>query len=127
MPSLTACSWNLSLVRDIANTVGREGRAASNLGFAGFGFWAPNVNLVRSSLWGRAQVVMGECPTFSAQWAAAYVRGLQEGGEGADPRFVQVVSTVKHLAVYSFEGFYNSPVSRMNFDAVVSAQDLADT
>lgn len=35
---------------------------------------------------------MGEDPLVSAMWAAAYVRGLQEGGDGADPRFLQVRS-----------------------------------
>ena len=39
-----------------------------------------------------AQEVMGEDPLVSAMWAAAYVRGLQEGGDGADPRFLQVRS-----------------------------------
>jgi len=57
MPSLTACSFNVSLTRDIANVVGREGRAASNLGYGGFDYWAPNINLVRTGLWGRTQEV----------------------------------------------------------------------
>ena len=128
MPSLTACAWNLSLVRDIANTVGREGRAASNLGHNGFNFWAPNVNLVRDPRWGRAQEVAGEDPTLNSAWATAYVRGLQEGDAAvADPRYLQVIATPKHVAVYSFEGQFTSPINRDNFDARVSPQDLADT
>lgn len=39
MPSITSCAFNFSLVRDIANVVGREGRAASNLGAGGFDYW----------------------------------------------------------------------------------------
>ena len=128
MPSLTACAFNVSLVREIANTVGREGRAASNLGFGAFDYWAPNVNLVRDPRWGRAQEVATESPLLGALWAAAYVRGLQEGDPGtADPRYAQVVATAKHFAVYSFEGFFNSDPNRMSFDALVTPQDLGDT
>jgi xylan 1,4-beta-xylosidase len=125
MPSLTSCAFNLSLAAEIAGTIGREGRAASNMGYNAFVFWAPHTNLVRDPRGGRSQEVPGEDPTFSALWAATTVRAMQESP--LDPRYRQVVSTAKHLAVYSFEGFYDSPINRMNFDAIVTPQDLADT
>jgi len=72
--------------------------------------------------------VASECPLVNSLWAVAYIRGLQEGDPAtSDPRYVQVIATAKHFAVYSFEGFFNSEPNRMDFNALVTQQDLADT
>ena len=130
MPSHTAQAFNASLVAAIARAVGAEGRALGNVfaPAAGWGFWAPNVNPVRDPRWGRAQEVMGEDVTVCAAWAAAYVRGLQEG-DGTDPRYLQVAATVKHFAAYDFDGGSHSgeSASRSDFDAAVTLQDLGDS
>ena len=128
MPSHTAQAFNASLVAAIARAVGAEGRALGNAFGAGWGYWAPNVNPVRSPLWGRAQEVMGEDVTVCAAWAASYVRGLQEG-DGSDPRYLQVAATVKHFAGYDFDGgrWSGQATSRSDFDARISQQDLADS
>ena len=128
MPSHTAQAFNASLVAAIARAVGAEGRVLGNAFGAGWGFWAPNVNPVRSPLWGRAQEVMGEDVNVCAAWAASYVRGLQEG-DGSDPRYLQVAATVKHFAGYDFDGgkWSGQATSRSDFDARISQQDLADS
>jgi beta-glucosidase-like glycosyl hydrolase len=63
-----------------------------------------------------------------AAWAAADVRGLQEG-DGSDLRYLQAAATVKHLAGYDFDGgrVSGESVRRSNFDSPLSLQDIADS
>jgi len=44
-PILSAAAFDDELIRKIGNVVGREGRAFGNYGFAGFDYWAPNMNV----------------------------------------------------------------------------------
>jgi beta-D-xylosidase 4 len=47
-PILTAASFDTDLFQEVGRVVGTEGRAFGNYGFAGFDFWAPNMNPFRS-------------------------------------------------------------------------------
>jgi hypothetical protein len=80
--------------------------------------------------WGRGQETPGEDPYVNAEYAATFVSGMQGGGSAADPltdpRHLKISSACKHFDAYSLE-VWNSSLSRYNFNAVVSEQDLADT
>ena len=48
-PILSSAAFDDVLIFQIGETVGREGRAFGNNGFAGFDYWAPNMNNFRTS------------------------------------------------------------------------------
>lgn len=88
----------------------------------GLDCWSPNINVNRDPRWGRNMETPSEDPLVNARYGVAYTRGLQEG---KDPRYLQAVVTLKHWLAYSFE--YYAGVDRMEFDAIVSKYDFADT
>ncbi|KAI3504781.1 hypothetical protein L1887_26497 [Cichorium endivia] len=51
----------------------------------GLTFWAPNINVLREPIWGRAQETPGEDPSVVGDYSVSYVRGIQgdcfEGGK----------------------------------------------
>ncbi|TYZ54160.1 hypothetical protein PybrP1_012477, partial [[Pythium] brassicae (nom. inval.)] len=106
-----------------------------NANHAGLTFWTPNVNIYRDPRWGRGQETPGEDPLLSAEYAVAFVRGLQGdapeiGQREADsasspspspPPFLKVSACCKHFSSYSQEE------ARHRNDAIVSPRDQADT
>ena len=107
--------------------IGREARALYNLGQAeGLTIWSPNVNIFRDPRWGRGQETPGEDPATAGKYAVAFVRGIQgsspAGGGGAP---LQASACCKHATAYDLEDW--NGVQRYNFDARVTARDLADT
>ncbi|MBN1606476.1 MAG: hypothetical protein JW940_07570, partial [Polyangiaceae bacterium] len=77
------------LVERIGRAVGRECRGAGiHLVFA------PTVAVARDERWGRTYESFGETPELNAQLGAAYIKGLQGGGDLSDPG--AVVATAKH-------------------------------
>lgn len=85
--------------------------------------WSPTINLNRDPRWGRNAESPSEDPLLSGLYGIAYTRGLQEGSEY--PRVIKSVVTLKHWFAYSVEKY--GEVTRHNFDAKVSAYDLAAT
>jgi len=86
--------------------------------FTGLTFFSPNINIVRDPRWGRGQETYGEDPYLTGQMARAFITGLQ----GDDPKYLKLVATAKHYAVY------NGPESlrhKINID--VDDYDLYDT
>jgi beta-glucosidase len=78
-----------NLVERIGRTVGRETRGAGmHLVFS------PTVAVARDERWGRTYESFGETPELNAELGAAYVKGLQGGGDLSDPG--AVAATVKH-------------------------------
>ena len=61
---------------------------------------------------------------MNGDYAAAFVGGMQVGEDG---RYLKVGATCKHAFGYSLEGSIDGRMDRHHFDAVISAQDLADT
>jgi beta-glucosidase-like glycosyl hydrolase len=123
----TASSFNATLWHAIAAAVSVEMRAFSNAGHAGVTAWAPNLNIFRDPRWGRGQETPGEDPVLNGAYSSAYVRGMQ-GAPLTGPAAVQelaVSACCKHFDAYSLENW--GGVQRYSFDAVVNAQDLADT
>ncbi len=133
-----AATFNKELIFKVANIISDEARAKyheslrkgtysrSLLPFLGIllgapnglTFWSPNINIFRDPRWGRGQETYGEDPYLTAQIGVAFVKGLQ----GDDPKYLKVVSTPKHFAVY------NGPEKgRFSFDARVGIKDLRET
>ncbi|EGZ24680.1 family 3 glycoside hydrolase [Phytophthora sojae] len=121
------------VVFDMAQVIGWELRALWLEGATenykggphlGLDCWSPNININRDPRWGRNTETPSEDPLVNSKYGVAYTRGLQEG-KRQDPRFLQAVVTLKHYAAYSYENY--GGVNRMEFDAIVSPYDFADT
>ena len=65
----------------------------------GLTFWAPNINIFRDPRWGRGQETPGEDPFWSGEYAAAFVRGMQEG---EDARYLKTSACCKHFGAFTF-------------------------
>ncbi|KAI1462293.1 glycoside hydrolase family 3 protein [Annulohypoxylon moriforme] len=122
MPILMAAAFDDDLVHSVADVISTELRAYANAGHAGFDIWAPNVNPFRDPRWGRGPETPGEDAFRVSQYAAAFVSGVQGP---ADSPFKKAIATCKHAAGYDVEDTPNN-ITRYNFDAEISIQDLAD-
>ncbi|KAF7054988.1 hypothetical protein CFC21_062571 [Triticum aestivum] len=119
---LSAAAFDEQLWYLIGQAIGTEARALYNLGQAeGLTIWSPNVNIFRDPRWGRGQETPGEDPTTASKYAVAFVRGLQ----GSSPTVLQTSACCKHASAYDLEA-WNGAI-RYNFNARVTAQDMADT
>jgi beta-glucosidase len=84
----------------------------------GLTFWSPNINLFRDPRWGRGQESYGEDPYHIGQMTIPFIKGLQ----GIDPKYLKLVSTVKHYVVHS-----GPEPERHEFDAKTSERDFWET
>jgi len=82
-----AAAFDRDLVREIGRITGREARA---LGYTNV--YSPILDLARDPRWGRTTETYGEDPYLVGELGVEQVRGIQEQN---------VVSTLKHFAVYS--------------------------
>ncbi|MHA1279126.1 MAG: glycoside hydrolase family 3 C-terminal domain-containing protein [Candidatus Helarchaeota archaeon] len=133
-----AATFNTELIAKVATIISDEARAKFHEGLRkgryslsmipflglflgapnGLTFWSPNINIFRDPRWGRGQETYGEDPYLTAEIAKVFIKGLQ----GNDPKYLKVISTPKHFAVY------NGPEKgRFSFDAKVSLKDLRET
>ncbi|KAK6923880.1 Fibronectin type III-like domain [Dillenia turbinata] len=143
---LMAAAFNRSLWFSIASAIAIEARAMYNVGQAGLTFWAPVINIFRDPRWGRGQETPGEDPMLTSAYAIEFVKGFQgenlkgvrkdENKDGfLERRFLgeendgdgslMLSACCKHFTAYDLEK-WNS-VSRYNFNAVVTNQDMEDT
>jgi beta-glucosidase len=98
-----AATWDPSLAERYGQVIGAEeyGKGASvNLG--------PTVNIDRDPRWGRSFEALSEDPFLNASLDVPEIRGVQ----GQD-----VLSQVKHLAVYNQETYRNTPTDNVIIDA----------
>jgi len=105
-PIALAATWDRALVHDLAAALGREARALDVDVLL-----APNLNLVRTPLGGRAFECFSEDPWLTAGIAAAYVQGVQESG---------VVSCLKHFVAN------DSETERKLYDARIDEPTLRE-
>lgn len=119
-PSLSAASFNTDLFNVIGDTIGREGRAMNNVGNAGLTYWAPNINLVRSPLWGRAMETPGEDTILTSHYAHHFIRGMQNNS--MDPTRLRVSACAKHFFAYDLENWGGA--SRHSFNAVLEQDEV---
>ena len=120
-----AATWDVALVRRIADTLSDEARAIYN-GWhldpnapgehKGLIYRAPVINIGRNPYWGRNHEAWGEDPFFVGRMAVAYVQGLQ----GDDPRHLKLAATLKHYAVNNVE------TDRQKLNAVVPERMLRE-
>jgi len=97
-----AATWDPSLADRYGQVIGAEefGKGASvNLG--------PTVNIDRDPRWGRSFEALSEDPFLNASLDVPEIRGVQ----GQD-----VLSQVKHLAVYNQETYRNTPADNVIID-----------
>ena len=129
-----AATGNLSLIRAMAAVMSTEARALNNLANgtvfsqgAGLNYWGPTMNIGRDPRWGRFQESVSECPWLNGAYAAEFVAGMQVGaaGGGEASQHVKIAACCKHYYAYSLENWQG--FTRHNFDARVSARDLAET
>ena len=72
-------TFNRTLWSLVADTIGTEARAISNIHNTGHAFWAPDINLARDPRWGRGQEVPGEDPFLNAEYILHYATAFQFG------------------------------------------------
>ena len=121
-----AATFDTDLEHRIASAISTEARAKFNDAqkhdnhqrYFGLTFWSPNINIFRDPRWGRGQETYGEDPYLTSEMGLAFIKGLQ----GDDPHYFKTIATSKHFAVHS-----GPEVSRHQFDARVSQQDLDHT
>eukprot|EP00759_Apiculatamorpha_spiralis_P046662 PhF_6_TR42920/c0_g1_i5/m.65071 len=119
----TGASFDPELFREIGVAIGTEARAMANQQQAGLTFWAPNLNIFRDPRWGRGQETPGEDPFLTTTYVRNFVHSIQYHRN--DTKHLLASSCCKHYAAYSLENYKG--MTRFNFDALVNAQDLADT
>jgi beta-glucosidase-like glycosyl hydrolase len=73
--------------------------------------------------------VCSEDPYVNSQYAIGFISGMQWGD---DPRYIKSSACAKHYAAYSLENWSPEPgvipdTDRHHFNAIVTAQDEADT
>ena len=101
-----AASWDMSLVREVGELLGRELEAKGARVHL-----APTVNLHRTPVGGRNFECMSEDPLLTAMTALEYVKGVQSNG---------VASCIKHLVGNDTE------FERMTIDSQVDERTLRE-
>ena len=103
-----AATWDPHLLHEVANSISDEARGVYNLWHQqpdiaaqhkGLIYRAPVINISRNPYWGRIDECYGEDPFLTGRLGVAYVEGLQ----GDDPKYLKLVSTLKHYAVNNVE------------------------
>lgn len=103
-----AATWDTALVYQEATAISDEARAIYNgwhrdTAFKGdkkgLIYRSPVINISRNPYWGRINECFGEDPFLTGRIGVAHVKGLQ----GNDPKYLKLVSTLKHYAVNNIE------------------------
>lgn len=116
-------TWDPKLINVMADVISDEARAIYN-GWhndpnfqgekKGLIYRSPVVNVSRNPYWGRINEIYSEDPYLTGRMGVAFVKGLQ----GNDPKYLKLVSTLKHYAVNNVE------MSRQKLSATVSERML---
>lgn len=104
--SLTACSWDRSLLREMGQALGDEALAAGISIILG-----PGVNIQRNPLCGRNFEYFSEDPTLAGELATSWIEGVQSRGVGV---------SLKHFAGNSQEDL------RMTSDSLIDERALRE-
>lgn len=104
--SLTACSWDRELLREMGGAIGEEALQQGVDVVLG-----PGVNLKRNPLCGRSFEYFSEDPYLAGELAASWIEGLQGRGVGA---------SLKHFAGNNQEN------ERMSSDSLIDERTLRE-
>jgi beta-glucosidase len=108
IPTAMGATWDPNLVNRMAAVISDEARAIyngwhTNPNFEGekkgLIYRAPVINISRNPYWGRINEIYSEDPFLTGRIGVAFVKGLQ----GNDPKYLKLVSTLKHYAVNNVE------------------------
>ena len=108
IPTAMGATWDPVLVNKVAVVISDEARAIYNGWHTdtdfegekkGLIYRAPVINISRNPYWGRINEICSEDPYLTGRLGVAYVKGLQ----GNDPKYLKLVSTLKHYAVNNVE------------------------
>jgi beta-glucosidase len=106
-------TWDPEILQQAAAAEGYEARYAAQsprYHRGGLVIFSPNSDLGRDPRWGRTEECYGEDPYFNGIMVVAFVHGLQ----GANPRYWQTASLLKHFLANSNENGRES--SSSDFD-----------
>lgn len=92
IPLAISCSWNMSLIENMARTSAKEA-SADGLNWV----FSPMVDIARDPRWGRVAEGSGEDPFLGSLIAAAMVKGYQGNDLSKEDA---VLACVKHFALY---------------------------
>lgn len=104
--SLTACSWDRDLLREMGEAMGEEALQEGISIVLG-----PGVNIKRNPLCGRNFEYFSEDPYLAGEMGAGWIQGIQSKGIGA---------SLKHFAVNSQE------TERMSSDSILDERTLRE-
>jgi beta-glucosidase len=108
IPTAMGATWDTDLINEVASVTSDEARAIYNAWHTdpyfqgekkGLIYRSPVVNVSRNPFWGRINEIYSEDPFLTGRMGVAYVKGLQ----GNDPKYLKLVSTLKHYAVNNVE------------------------
>ncbi|KAI9146875.1 putative exo-1,4-beta-xylosidase bxlB [Paramyrothecium foliicola] len=119
-PIVLGAAFDDKMVRAVADVISTEVRAFHNVGRSGINLYTPNINNFKDPRWGRGQETPGEDPFHAQRYTRAIVSGLEDASTG----YKKTVTTCKHYVANDFENF--GSVSRYNFDANITLQDLSE-
>jgi beta-glucosidase len=123
IPTLMGATWDPELIHEVTTVISDEARAIYNGWHTmadfkgekkGLIYRAPVINISRNPYWGRINEIFSEDPYLTGRMGVAYVKGLQ----GDDPKYLKLVSTLKHYAVNNVEN------NRQSLSATVSERML---
>jgi beta-glucosidase len=110
-------TWDPEIVRQAGGIQGYEARFITQTPKYNrqiLMLWGPQADLARDPRWGRSEEVYGEDPFLNGTMVVAFVKGLQGGLQGDDPKYWQAAALLKHFLANSNEDHRNSSTS--NFD-----------
>ncbi len=108
IPTAMGATWDPVLVNKVSTVISDEARAIYNGWHTdpnfegekkGLIYRAPVINISRNPYWGRINEIYSEDPFLCGRLGVAYIKGLQ----GNDPKYLKLVSTLKHFAVNNVE------------------------
>jgi beta-glucosidase len=100
-----AATWDPPLIQHMARAIAARIRAVGSSQAL-----SPIFDVARDPRWGRIEETFGEDPYLIAEIGSAYVRGLQETGDGERP----VIANLKHLVGHGLpEGGLNQAPSHI--------------
>jgi beta-glucosidase len=123
IPTAMGATFDPALVHELAVATSDEARAIYNAWHTdpnfqgekkGLIYRSPVINISRNPYWGRINEIYSEDPYLTGRMGVAFVKGLQ----GDDPKYLKLVSTLKHYAVNNVEN------NRQSLSATVSERWL---